>query len=41
MITFEDQNNGELVDFDMIDEADLPFLNIRTDFGLKLRQSVI
>jgi hypothetical protein len=27
ILTLEDQANGELVDFDLIDEEDLPFLN--------------
>jgi len=34
ILTLEDQTNGELVDFDLIDEADLPFLDKQTDIGL-------
>ena len=41
ILTLEDQNNGGLVDFDMIDECDLPFLDFKTEMGLLLRQSVI
>lgn len=41
ILTLEDQTNGELVDFDLIDEADLPFLDKQTDIGLQLRRCVI
>jgi len=34
ILTLEDQENGELVDFDLIDEEDLPFLDKRTEIGL-------
>ena len=41
ILTLEDQENGELVDFDLIDEEDLPFLDKRTEIGLQLRRCVI
>ena len=41
ILTLEDQENGELVDFDLIDEEDLPFLDKGTDIGLQLRRCVI
>jgi hypothetical protein len=34
ILTLEDQANGDLVDFDLIDEEDLPFLNKQTELGL-------
>lgn len=41
ILTLEDQANGDLVDFDLIDEEDLPFLNKQTELGLQLRRCVI
>ena len=41
ILTLEDQANGDLVDFDLIDEEDLPFLNKRTEIGMQLRRCVI
>ena len=41
ILTLEDQANGYLVDFDLIDEEDLPFLNKQTEIGLQLRRCVI
>ena len=41
ILTLECQENGELVDFDMINEVDWPWLNRDTEMGLRLRQSVI
>ncbi len=41
ILTLEDQANGDLVDFDLIDEEDLPFLDKRTEIGIQLRRCVI
>lgn len=40
-MTFVDQNNGELVEFDILKEKDLPFLNRDTQLGEQLRGAVI
>ena len=40
-LTLEDQQNGELVDFDMIVEEDLAWLDGATELGAKLRRSIV
>lgn len=41
VLELEDQHNGELVEFDLIAEKDLPFLSRQTEMGHRLREAVI
>ena len=41
LLTLENQVNGELMDFDMVGEEDLPWLDADTEMGLKLRHSIV
>lgn len=41
ILTLEDQNNGDLVEFDMFSEEELPFLSTETEMGSQLRRCVI